>query len=101
MQFELPRRQRKSFESITKSSLSEKFNKEQSIDAFNKVKNEYEKARKLHAGKIGPPSYSNDGTKEEYLELLIIISDQIASEYKDFEVSFKQGVPEISKIKSS
>ena len=28
MQFELPRRQRKSFEAITKASLSDKFNKE-------------------------------------------------------------------------
>nr|ADD96076.1 hypothetical protein [uncultured organism MedDCM-OCT-S04-C478] len=38
MQFELPRRQRKSFEAIAKSSLSDKFNKEQAIDTFNKIK---------------------------------------------------------------
>ena len=31
--------------------------------------------------------------------MLVIISDQIASEYKDCEVSLKQGVPEITKVK--
>ena len=37
--------------------------------------------------------------KEEVLEMLLIISDQIASEYKDCEVALKQGVPEITKVK--
>ena len=42
MQFDLPRRQRKSFEVITKTALSDKLNKEQAIEVFNKIKKEYE-----------------------------------------------------------
>jgi len=38
MQFDLPRRQRKSFEVITKTALSNKLNKEQAIEVFNKKK---------------------------------------------------------------
>ena len=41
MQFDLPRRQRKSFEVITKTALSDKLNKEQAIEVFNKIKKEY------------------------------------------------------------
>lgn len=93
MQFELPRRQRKSFESITKSSLSEKFNKEQSIDTFNKIKKEYENSPNTFG--------SSSGKKDSVLELLVIVGNQISEEYKDCEVSLKQGVPEISKIKST
>ena len=43
---------------------------------------------------------SSSGKKESVLELLIIVGNQIASEYKDCEVSIKQGVPEINKIRS-
>ena len=76
MQFDLPRRQRKSFEVITKTALSNKLNKEQAIEVFNKIK------------------------KESVMELLVIVGNQIAGEYKDCEVLIKQGVPEINKIKS-
>ena len=41
MQFDLPRRQRKSFEVITKTVLSRKLNKEQAIEVFNKMKNQF------------------------------------------------------------
>ena len=93
MQFELPRRQRKSFEVITKTSLSDKLNKEESIKIFNKIKEEYQ---------TSPNTFgSSSGKKDAVLELLIIIGNQIASEYKDCEVSMKQGVPEINKISSS
>ena len=93
MQFELPRRQRKSFEVITKTSLSDKLNKEESIKIFNKIKEEFE---------TSPNTFgSSSGKKDAVLELLIIIGNQIASEYKDCEVSIKQGVPEIYKISSS
>jgi len=42
MQFDLPRRQRKSFEVITKTALSDKLNKEQAIEVFNNIKKEYD-----------------------------------------------------------
>ena len=93
MQFELPRRQRKSFEAIAKSSLSDKFNKEQSIDTFNKIKKEYANSPNTFG--------SSSGKKEAVLELLVIVGNQIGEEYKDCEVLFKQGVPGINKIKSS
>ena len=38
--------------------------------------------------------------KESVMELLVIVGNQIAGEYKDCVVSIKQGVPEINKIKS-
>ena len=37
--------------------------------------------------------------KEDTLEMLMIISDQISKEYKDCEVIWRQGVPEITKVK--
>ena len=42
---------------------------------------------------------SAKGKKEETLEMLMIISDQISKEYKDCEVIWRQGVPEITKVK--
>ena len=43
---------------------------------------------------------SSSVKKESVMELLVIVGNQIAGEYKDCEVSIKQGVPEINKIKS-
>ena len=42
---------------------------------------------------------SAKGKKEDTLEMLMIISDQISKEYKDCEVIWRQGVPEINKVK--
>ena len=92
MQFDLPRRQRKSFEVITKTALSDKLNKDQAIETFNKIKKEYENSPNTFG--------SSSGKKESVMELLVIVGNQIAGEYKDCEVSIKQGVPEINKIKS-
>ena len=76
MQFQLPRRHRKSFEVSTNKELNTKFNKTESLEIFETIK------------------------KESVMELLVIVGNQIAGEYKDCEVSIKQGVPEINKIKS-
>tara|TARA_B100001250_G_scaffold225732_1_gene193609 strand:+ start:6602 stop:6883 length:282 start_codon:yes stop_codon:yes gene_type:complete len=93
MQFELPRRHRKSFEVTTKKKLSEKFNKSQSIDMFEIIKKEY---------KNSPPTFgSSSGKRESLLELLIITGNQIANEYKDCDVVMNQGIPEIKKVKTS
>ena len=43
---------------------------------------------------------ANQGKKEATLELLIIIGNQIAEEYKDLEVEMVLGVPELSKSKA-
>ena len=37
--------------------------------------------------------------KESQLELLIIVANQIVSEYKDFEIILNKGIPEIIKVK--
>ena len=93
MQFELPRRHRKSFEVTTKKKLSEKFNKSQSIEMFEIIKKEY---------KNSPPTFgSSSGKREALLELLIITGNQIANEYKDCDVVMTQGIPEIKKVKTS
>ena len=93
MQFELPRRHRKSFEVTTKKKLSEKFNKSQSIEMFQIIKKEY---------KNSPPTFgSSSGKRESLLELLIITGNQIANEYKDCDVVINQGIPEIKKVKTS
>ena len=93
MQFELPRRHRKSFEVTTKKKLSEKFNKSQSIEMFQIIKKEY---------KNSPPTFgSSSGKRESLLELLIITGNQIANEYKDCDVVMNQGIPEIKKVKTS
>tara|TARA_S200000501_G_C20711794_1_gene694339 strand:- start:320 stop:601 length:282 start_codon:yes stop_codon:yes gene_type:complete len=93
MQFELPRRHRKSFEVTTKKKLSEKFNKSQSIEMFEIIKKEY---------KNSPPTFgSSSGKREALLELLIITGNQIANEYKDCDVVMNQGIPEIKKVKTS
>ena len=93
MQFELPRRHRKSFEVTTRKKLSEKFNKSESIELFEVIKKEY---------KNSPPTFgSSSGKKESLLELLIITGNQIANEYKDCEVVMTQGIPEIKKVRTS
>ena len=93
MQFELPRRHRKSFEVTTRKKLSEKFNKSESIGLFEGSKKEY---------KNSPPTCgSSSGKKESLLELLIITGNQIANEYKDCDVVMTQGIPEIKKVRTS
>jgi hypothetical protein len=93
MQFELPRRHRKSFEVTTRKKLSEKFNKSESLEVFEVIKKEY---------KNSPPTFgSSSGKKESLLELLIITGNQIAKEYKDCDVVMTQGIPEIKKVKAS
>ena len=92
MKFDLPRRQRKSFEVITNTALSEKLNKDQAIEIFNKIKKEYENSPNTFG--------SSSGKKESVMELLVIVGNQIAGEYKDCEVLIKQGVPEINKTSS-
>ena len=92
MQFELPRRHRKSFEVTTRNKLSAKFNKSESIEIFEIIKKEY---------KNSPPTFgSSSGKKESLLELLIITGNQIAEEYKDLEVEMVLGVPALKKSKS-
>ena len=93
MQFELPRRHRKSFEVTTRKKLSEKFNKSESIELFEVIKKEY---------KNSPPTFgSSSGKKESLLELLNITGNQIANEYKDCDVVMTQGIPEIKKVRTS
>ena len=75
MQFELPRRHRKSFEVSTKKKLNTKFNKTESLEIFETIKKEYS---------TSPVTFgSSSGKKEALLELLIITASQIAAEYKD------------------
>ena len=92
MKFNLPRRQRKSFESITKKMISDNFNKTESTELFSNVKKQYTDAPRTFG--------ANQGKKEATLELLIIIDNQIAEEYKDLEVEMVLGVPELSKSKA-
>ena len=70
MQFELPRRHRKSFEVSTKKKLNTKFNKSESLEIFETIKKEYNSS---------PVTFgSSSGKKEALLELLIITASQIA-----------------------
>ena len=70
----------------------ENFNENESKEIYEQIKNEYEKA---------PNSFgSNEGRKESYLELLLIISDQISKEYKSIDVKLTKGIPELIKTKS-
>jgi len=93
MKFQLPRRHRKSFEISTKKNLSDNFNKNESLEVFEIIKNEYE---------ISPNTFgSSTGKKESQLELLIIVANQIVSEYKDFEIILNKGIPEIIKVKTA
>ena len=62
------------------------------LEVFNKIKKEYENSPNTFG--------SSSGKKESVMELLVIVGNQIAGEYKDCEVTIKQGVPEINKIKS-
>ena len=74
-----------------KRNLSENFNKNESLEIFDKLKKEYNKS---------PVTFgSNSGKKEALLELLIIIGNQIATEYKDLNIVFKLGLPHIEKGK--
>ena len=92
MNFKLPRRHRKNFEIISNKKIDENFNENESKEIFEQIKNEYEKA---------PNSFgSNEGRKELYLELLLIISDQISKEYKSIDVKLTKGIPELIKSKS-
>ena len=78
MQFELPRRHRKSFEVSTKRKLNTKFNKTESLEIFETIKKEYNSS---------PVTFgSSSGKKEALLELLIITASQISAEYKDCDV---------------
>ena len=62
-------------------------------DIAKLIKKEYDKA---------PNSFgSNEGRKESCLELLVIISNQIASEYKSLDIELTQGIPELIKSKSA
>ena len=91
MKYSLPRRHRKSFEVITKKKLDDNINKTEAIQICADIKKAFDNT---------PQTYgSSDGKKDSLLELLIILSNQIAEEYKDCEVSFKQGIPEIIKVK--
>jgi hypothetical protein len=93
MKFELPRRHRRSFEVSTKKKLSDNFNKKESLEIFEIIKKEYENSPNTFGSSIGK--------KESQLELLIIVSNQIISEYKDFEITLNKGVPEIVKVKTT
>ena len=92
MNFKLPRRHRKNFEIISNKKIDENFNENESKEIFEQIKNEYEKA----PNSFGP----NEGRKESYLELLLIISDQISKEYKSIDVKLTKGIPELIKTKS-
>ena len=93
MQFQLPRRHRKSFEVSTNKKLDAKFNKIESLEIFETIKKEYNSS---------PVTFgSSSGKKEALLELLIITASQIAEEYKDCDVVLNQGVPEIKKVRST
>ena len=71
MQFELPRRHRKSFEVSTKKKLNSKFNKTESLEIFETIKKEYNSS---------PVTFgSSSGKKEALLELLIITASQIVA----------------------
>ncbi len=93
MKFELPRRHRRNFEVSTKKKLSDNFNKKESLEIFEIIKKEYENSPNTFGSSIGK--------KESQLELLIIVSNQIISEYKDFEITLNKGVPEIVKVKTT
>ena len=93
MKFELPRRHRRNFEVSTKKKLSDNFNKKESLEIFEIIKKEYENSPNTFGSSIGK--------KESQLELLIIVSNQIISEYKDFEIILNKGVPEIVKVKTT
>lgn len=91
MKFNLPRRQRKSFESIIGASSNNNFNKTQSLEIFENVKKEFMKSPKTFG--------SNTGKQDDILEMLVILSHQISMEYKDLNVVLRQGIPEIVKEK--
>ena len=61
MKFNLPRRQRKSFESIIGASSNNNFNKTQSLEIFENVKKEFMKSPKTFG--------SNTGKQDDILEI--------------------------------
>ncbi len=92
MKFELPRRHRKNFETIASKKIDENLNENECLEVFEQIKKEYDNA---------PNSFgSMEGKKESSLELLIIVSNQIAKEYKNIDVKLNQGIPELTKTKS-
>ena len=93
MQFELPRRHRKSFEVTTKKKLSEKFNKSQSIEMFEIIKTAYKNST--------PTFGSSTGQRESTRELHSITRHQIENEYTDCDVAMNQSITEIKKVKTS
>jgi hypothetical protein len=72
--------------------ISDNFNKTESTELFNNIKKQYTDAPRTFG--------ANAGKKESTLELLIIIGNQIAEEYKDLEVEMVLGVPALKKSKS-
>tara|TARA_B100000683_G_C12113040_1_gene400207 strand:- start:238 stop:516 length:279 start_codon:yes stop_codon:yes gene_type:complete len=91
MKFKLPRRQRKSFQTISGKPLDSNFNKKEALEVFEMVKKTYS---------VAPNSFGSvKGKKEDALEMLMIIGDQISKEYKDCVVIWRQGIPEITKVK--
>ena len=59
MKFNLPRRQRKSFESITKKMISDNFNKTESTELFSNLKKQYTDAPRTFG--------ANEGKKRQHL----------------------------------
>ena len=60
---------------------------------FEIIKKEY---------KNSPPTFgSSAGKRESVLELVISTGNQVATEYKDYDVVMNQGIPEIKKVKTS
>ena len=72
--------------------VSKSKHKTESTELFSNVKKQYTEAPRTFG--------ANQGKKEATLELLIIIGNQIAEEYKDLEVEMVLGVPELSKSKA-
>jgi hypothetical protein len=90
--FSGPVRSENGFEQITKNKIDHNFNKIESIEVLDLIKKQYVKS---------PITFgSANGKKESLLELCIIVSNQIAHEYKDCSVVFNKGIPEIKKVKS-
>ena len=72
-------------------TIETNLNKKEALEIFEMVKEIYSSAPNTFG--------SAKGKKEDALEMLMIISDQISKEYKDCEVIWRQGVPEITKVK--
>jgi len=66
--------------------------KTESTELFSNVRKQYTDAPRTFG--------ANEGKKEATLELLIIIGNQIAEEYKDLQIEMVLGIPELSKKKA-